>query len=628
MSETTHLGYAHGDLVSLTDPLGRTTRQFVDSLGRVTSITSPEGRRTRYTYDEDGNRLSQISPSGAKTSFEYDADGNLSEIIDPRGNETTRAYDVMDRLESETDPLVHTAEWKYNEAGDLAEYTDRNGKLSTFSYDPLRRLAKVRYGVSGLSAESTITYEHDEANRLICASDSASGEYKVAYNGLNLVESVEASDGAVSYAYDAAGNREVMLVSGQEPTIYSFDDANQLTGLSRGGESVSLSYDDASRPEAITLPDGVEERYGYDSAGAPTSISYTQGEEAIGDLDYAYNEDGELEAEWGSYARTSLPEALVSTEYNKANELAKREGKELVYDKNGNLTSGEGNAYSWNARNQLTAISGETPAAFGYDPFGRRASKTLGGTMTAMLYDGANVVQESVEESEIVNLLTGLRPDQLFSRATEAGADSYLTDRLGSTIALATESGEVETAYTYDPFGASSSSGAPSDNAFQFTGRENDENGLQFNRARYYDPDTARFISPDPTGLAGGGINLYWYALGDPLDFTDASGRCVVCVDLPNPVAPLEDAITGAAEDAASQVGDWVSKAGQVLSETLNCKATGVIIDLEGVPEVSTGVVLDSTGVGAPVGSALIVGGELVSLTGLGFDALGEAGIC
>jgi RHS repeat-associated protein len=262
-------------------------------------------------------------------------------------------------------------------------------------------------------------------------------------------------------------------------------------------------------------------------AGETTSITYKGSEGTLGAIDYAYDPSGQVEAIWGSYARLGLPEALASTEYNADNELVKREGKELKYDKDGSLISDGSSEYNWDARGQLASISGGASASFSYDPFGRRIAKTLGGTTTELLYDGLNPVQESVEGSATASLLTGLEADQFFSRTTESGTDSYLTDRLGSTVALANGSGEVGTTYTYDPFGASTESGEVSGNPFQFTGRENDGIGLQYNRARYYDPASARFISQDPAGFSGSGPNLYWYAGADPVDFTDPSGESI-----------------------------------------------------------------------------------------------------
>ena len=47
---------------------------------------------------------------------------------------------------------------------------------------------------------------------------------------------------------------------------------------------------------------------------------------------------------------------------------------------------------------------------------------------------------------------------------------------------------------------------------------------LYYYRARYYDPQTGRFISEDPIGFAGASANLYEYVNGNPINFTDPSG--------------------------------------------------------------------------------------------------------
>ena len=49
--------------------------------------------------------------------------------------------------------------------------------------------------------------------------------------------------------------------------------------------------------------------------------------------------------------------------------------------------------------------------------------------------------------------------------------------------------------------------------------------GLQYRRNRLYDPATGRFTQQDPIGLAGG-LNLYGYAGGDPINNSDPFGLC------------------------------------------------------------------------------------------------------
>ena len=66
----------------------------------------------------------------------------------------------------------------------------------------------------------------------------------------------------------------------------------------------------------------------------------------------------------------------------------------------------------------------------------------------------------------------------------------YLTDAVGSVVALTDQNGVVQTQYSYGPFGATASTGAASDNPYQFAGRELDPNGgfgIYYFRARYYD---------------------------------------------------------------------------------------------------------------------------------------------
>ena len=118
-------------------------------------------------------------------------------------------------------------------------------------------------------------------------------------------------------------------------------------------------------------------------------------------------------------------------------------------------------------------------------------------------------------------MLTG-GVDERFQRTDSTGSYSYLTDALGSTEALTDSNGNSDVQYSYGPYGSLSVTGSTT-NSYDYTGRESDGLGLHYYRARYYNPTTGRFISEDPTGLAGG-INLYAYAGDNPLDFRDPFG--------------------------------------------------------------------------------------------------------
>src|SRR5258708_14688489 len=242
------------------------------------------------------------------------------------------------------------------------------------------------------------------------------------------------------------------------------------------------------------------------------------GTDRPGNLTYGYDLAGRRMGLGGSFARTNAPLAATAATYNVNNQLTQWKGATLTYDPNGNLTTDGTNIYTWNARNQLVSISGGVSASFQYDPFGRRVSKTIGGT-TQYLYDGANPVQEIAGTSASANLLAG-GVDEFFQRTDAAGARSFLTDALGSTLALADSSGTPQTQYTFEPFGSTSVTGTATTNGFAYTGRELDMTGLYFLRGRYYNPQFGRFISEDPIGLLGG-THHYLYLGNSPTTSRD-----------------------------------------------------------------------------------------------------------
>ncbi|MCC6959007.1 MAG: RHS repeat-associated core domain-containing protein [Dehalococcoidia bacterium] len=100
----------------------------------------------------------------------------------------------------------------------------------------------------------------------------------------------------------------------------------------------------------------------------------------------------------------------------------------------------------------------------------------------------------------------------------------YLADGLGSTMAVVDASGVVQDSYTYDVYGTPSKTGSLA-NEFDFAGQQTDGTGLQYLRARYYDPATGAFLSRDP--LAASALSTgsaYGYAACSPVTFGDATG--------------------------------------------------------------------------------------------------------
>jgi RHS repeat-associated protein len=312
-----------------------------------------------------------------------------------------------------------------------------------------------------------------------------------------------------------------MTAGNQSAVNYTYDNGNRLTQITQGSSTVSFGYDTANRRTSLTLPNGIVMSYSYDNDSELSGITYTLGSNTLGNLTYTYDLAGRRTSMGGSNAQTALPLAISNTAYNADNQLTQWGTANLYYDANGNMTSDGTNSFVWNARNQLASMD-LGAVSFQYDPFGRRTTKTVSGTTTSYLYDGANIAQEISGGSPIANLLSG-GVDEIFARTDSNGTANFLTNALGSTLNLTNSSGNSLAQYAYEPFGNTSVTFGSSTNSYEYTGRENDGTGLYFNRARYYNPTTGRFLSEDPSGFRGG-INLYAYARNNPISFTDPSG--------------------------------------------------------------------------------------------------------
>jgi RHS repeat-associated protein len=112
-----------------------------------------------------------------------------------------------------------------------------------------------------------------------------------------------------------------------------------------------------------------------------------------------------------------------------------------------------------------------------------------------------------------------------------------------SVTSLSSAAGSIANTYTYDSFGNLTASTGSLVNPFRHTARESyAETGLYYYRARYYDPNTGRFVSEDPIGFRGGS-DFYRYVYNNPVMSTDPSGQsaadvqrireaCQLCADI------------------------------------------------------------------------------------------------
>jgi len=201
-----------------------------------------------------------------------------------------------------------------------------------------------------------------------------------------------------------------------------------------------------------------------------------------------------------------------------------------TYDAMGSVTARKlGNttqaAYTYNGDARLATAAGAT---LKYNAFGQRQVETVTGGGTHFLFgpDGALLAEHNVTGALVRNYI--YLNGKPLAVVDASGTVSYiLTDHLGQPQKMLNASGAVTWHRVAGVYGDTVSQpvGTTSANPQRFPGQQLDATtGLHYNYYRDYDPATGRYLETDPIGL-GGGVNLYAYVSGDPVNRFDRDGR-------------------------------------------------------------------------------------------------------
>lgn len=217
------------------------------------------------------------------------------------------------------------------------------------------------------------------------------------------------------------------------------------------------------------------------------------------------------------------------------------------YDEFGNLTEEHRGKdqklvtrYSYDCEHKLTSVTKPDGSTwhYEYDAFGRRIAKTNGLTRTEFLWQGDRLIAEETGDQyrtyiyepdtfKPLALVDGCGPEQ-------ASIYYYHLDHLGTPQELTNAQGDLVWSVTYRAYGNVVRALVNEiDNPIRFQGQYHDpETGLHYNRHRYYNPNTGRFLTPDPIGLAGG-LNNYQY-VPNPTGWVDPLGLVSLAKEEPN----------------------------------------------------------------------------------------------
>jgi RHS repeat-associated protein len=164
----------------------------------------------------------------------------------------------------------------------------------------------------------------------------------------------------------------------------------------------------------------------------------------------------------------------------------------------------------------------EIKDTYAYDGSGLRASQTISGTTTYLVWDGTEELPLILSDTTNSYIYGpgGLPVEQISS----GGTVTYLHhDQQGSTRLLTGPTGMVTGSTTFDPYGNTTGSTRSGTTPLGYDGQyTSTDTGLIYLRAREYDPATAQFLTVDP--LVGETGARYNYAEGDPPNVMDPSG--------------------------------------------------------------------------------------------------------
>ena len=598
--------YPYGSI----DPLGRQTKVRPDKIGKPLQLTDANGAIYSWQYDPITNEITkETNFAGKTTQYQYDEQtGELIQKLEQNGIPVQYEYDEMGRISRlYTDNLNH--QFMYDQMGQLIQaqnaysknqyFYDRTGNLIKevqeitrlgesdpenkyikryiwyHEYDVLgnrtitirpdgQRIDYLTYGsghIHGmlLNQQPLVDFERDDIHREVSRTFANKIEHKYTFDkqgyfkqfdlkGEYNAQSKQQISNGKEYRYNKQGLISEIFDQNRGKQAYEYDLVGRLI------HSKNIDYD---------------EHFQYDSANNlldPLNSSIKATENYAGNYDLQGKfRDKITETDYLNQIdkKTGLPKIM-------GNLTQKFNGSQYRYDQRGNLIQKSDHtgvtSYEWNDLNQLTKlITAKGITYYRYDTFGRRIYKqTPDGKETYSIWDGDLMVMEETP-SHIRHFI--YEPDSFAPLAQfDTNAENnpvqvyfYHNDHLGTPELMSDEAGELvwlgtKTAYgqMYEQTSAMAKLNNVS-NPIRFQGQYFDEeSGLHYNRYRYYDPETGRYLSEDPIKLAGG-MNLYGYPR-DPVEWIDPLGleeykrpwhHKVIGDNLPQIPQPVTNAVTG-----------------------------------------------------------------------------------
>ena len=481
---------------------------------------------SNFPDDASGNGKGALTASVATvlgssnkiyTAYYYDIKGRVVKTVqsNPLGGYDVAATVYTFTNKPATVTHTHTASGK----------TTRT-EVYTYSYDHADRLLKVEHTLGGTKI-TLADYAYDNLGRLQSKSlhGSATNKLTYAYNVRGWLTGISGSKFTQNLYYNtgtAKYNGSISSMTwkaGNESTIrgykFTYDGLSRLMNATYG-ETAGINTNTNRFSENVTAYDKngnikTLQRYGQTAAssyGLIDNLTFTLGGNQLSRVD----------------------DAAAASAYNGGFEFKDgvKQANEYTYDSNGNLTKDLNKGISTitynvlNLPNMVTFSDGSTIAyTYGADGTKLKTVHKTGSTTTTTDYCGNVVYENGVQKL----LLT----EEGYVTQSDGKYHYYLKDHQGNNRVVINQSGTVEEANHYYPFGgvfASSGNVQP----YKYNGKEYDsKKGLNWYDygARHYDAVLGRFTTNDRFAEKYYSMSPYQYGANSPVGNIDVNGDSI-----------------------------------------------------------------------------------------------------
>ncbi len=516
-----------------------------------------DGEEKHYSYHDESGRLSEIRQPNILTQFDYYADGQIA----------SKSFTHLHTGKKQTE------QFDYNLNSQLSRASNEVSQID-FYRNTLGQLVREHqhYKIAGLRPlTAVLRYEYDELGNL---------SKTIRPDGQELTHLTYGS----GHVYAIALNKQE-IVGFKRDDLHRETERYLANGLIQVNQynDVGLLMAQCIQPEQETaghLQHQAQRQYHYDKNYLLTQVEDSR----LGQFNYQYDAIGRLiKTQSPQFTESfsfdpagNLIDPATQVSQLKNNLIKEYQGKHYYYDEQRNVVETRQNGKTlklkWDNLNRLVQSEqdGET-TEYGYDVFGRRLFKRNQHHLTLFGWDGDLMIWESrqgtnsiqdytkhyiYEPNSFVPLVhTGYsgfiqlletpdyqqfksipyaiqkdplwRTDVRKNRTELEQIAFYHCDQVGTPQTLSNDSGECIWKISAQTWGKSLEIIASQDmltqTAIRFQGQYYDEEtGLHYNRYRYYEPHSARYLSKDPIGLEGGLNNLAY--VNDPNQWVDPLG--------------------------------------------------------------------------------------------------------